>query len=353
MSLYKLIESKVVEFGEIVILLFDHCNLNCSFCPQRHDSFDGTTRKEILSKIPIITKWINENHKTKQFKLHIMGGELFQDFWIEKGYLDIYQEFINDIKKEVNDDKLLIFNFVTNLVFEKTVKVLKFLEENELKVSISYDTKGRFNPSQLNIFKRNVELFKDRIEMCSLVLSKQNIDAITKGDKTFEYLYENFICDFDSFLPSVDKTDFMMPKESEVLEFNKLLIDKYPKCLNVLAFTEENKELKMSCTRGNSLTILHDNTIPKGCSGAAYLTQGLGIESSKSKDPFNVGITINFLEKYNCFECEYYKKCPFTCFIKEDYVKLVQDVDGCLIKKSFHYAEQKKNKNIFFKSATR
>lgn len=350
MSLYKLIENKVSAFGEIVVLFFDHCNLNCSFCPQNHSSLEGTKEEEILSKVPIVVDWINKNQKTQYFKLHIMGGELFQDHWIEKNYLQIYQKFIDQVKDKVSKEKSLYFNFVTNLVFDQTEKVMNFLIKNDLKFSISYDAKGRFNNKQFEVFKRNVEIFKDKIEMCSLVMSKQNIEAITKGDEMFDYLYKNFTCDFDSFLPSVKTTDSMMPKESEVLQFNKLLVDRYPNCLNVTPFTEDEKELKMSCTRGNSLTVLYNNEIPEGCSGALYLTQGLGIENSKSKDPFSVGITTNFFEKYNCFECEFYKRCPFTCFIKEDYEKLIKDVDGCLIKETFRYAEKKKNKVIFLKS---
>jgi organic radical activating enzyme len=348
MSLYKLIDSKVVDWAEIVVCLFDHCNLTCSFCPQEHNSLIGTTKQEILSKTEIISKWINENTRSKYFKIHLMGGELFQDTWIKQGYLQIYQELIDTIMLSINETgKTVVFNFVTNLVFEQTDLVLSFLQKNDLKVSISYDSKGRFNEQQFNVFKKNVEVFKDTIEMVSLVMSQQNIRAITRGDDYFDYLYSNFTCDFDSFLPSVKTTAHMMPKESEVLNFNKLLIDKYPNCLNVRPFVEETTQLKMGCTRGNSLTVLRDNTVPKGCSGAYYLTNG--INQSVSKDPFSVKISLNFFEKYNCFECEYFKRCPFTCFIKEDYEKLVRDVDGCLIKKTFEYAEEK-NKDIFFKS---
>lgn len=351
MSLYKLISSKVIDWAEIVVCLFDHCNLTCSFCPQEHDSLIGTKQQEILSKSHIISKWINENTKTRYFKIHLMGGELFQDMWISQGHLDTYEELMKQIEEQVSrKDITLIFNFVTNLVFDQTDPVLNFLDKHDLKISISYDPKGRFNNQQLGVFKHNVEIFKNKIEMVSLVMSQQNIKAITNGDEYFDYLYSNFTCDFDSFLPSVKTTMHMMPKESEVLNFNKLLIDKYPKCLNVQPFVEETEQLKMGCTRGNSLTVLRDNTVPEGCSGAYYLNNG--VNESVSKDPFSVKISLNFFEKYNCFECEYFKRCPFTCFIKEDYEKLVRDVDGCLIKKTFEYAEEK-SKTIFLKPAPR
>jgi sulfatase maturation enzyme AslB (radical SAM superfamily) len=352
MSLYKLIDSKVTDWAEVVVCLFDHCNLTCSFCPQEHDSLIGTTKEEILSKSKIISKWINENAKTKYFKIHLMGGEVFQDIWISKKYLDIYEELMERIQNDLSrkDEIHVVFNFITNLVFDQTDTVLEFLNKHNLKISISYDPQGRFNTRQLEVFKRNVETFKNKIEMISLVMSQQNIKAITNGDEYFDYLYSNFICDFDSFLPSVKTTIHMMPKESEVLKFNKFLIDNYPKCLNVRPFLEDEIQLKMSCTRGNSLTVLRDNTVPRGCSGAYYLTNG--VNESVSKDPFSVKISLNFFEKYNCFECEYFKRCPFTCFIKEDYEKLVRDVDGCLIKKTFEYVNEKKSKTIILKPSS-
>jgi hypothetical protein len=337
MDLYKLIDSKVIDYAEIIVCLFDHCNMTCVFCPQEHDSKLGASRDEIMSKVPSIVNWINENSRSTYFKLHLMGGELFQDEWVDAGFLDHYQDFIDAIRNAVPADKHLVPNFVTNLVFERTDAVKAFLDKNSLKVSSSYDPKGRFNGSQFAVFKRNVEIFKPNVEMFSIVLTRQNMRAVINGDEYFDYLYQNFTTDWDSLIPAIEGvSETLMPKESEMLEFYKHLVDHYPKCLNITYFTEPSYNNKMSCTRGNNFTVMRDGSIPNGCSGAVLIREGA------SKDTWSPIIVQKFFDQYNCFECEYFKTCSFTCFIKNDYKKIVRDVGECVFKETYKYVDSKK-----------
>lgn len=338
-EIYSVIENKVIDHAEVIVCLFEHCNLSCVFCPQDHDSMIGASKEKILGKSANIVKWINNNTRSTDVRLHVMGGELFQDVWINENFLDVYQELIDTITKEVDPNKNLIFNFVTNLVFDETEKVLKFLNNNNLKISVSYDSKGRFNKSQLRTFKRNVEIFKDKIQMISLVSTLQNMQAVINGDEYFDYLYNTFPCDWDSFLPSVESSEHMMPKESDLLKFYKHLVDHYPNCTNVEHFTTDEHQKKMTCTRGNNFTILHDDSIPKGCSGTVLL------KDKSTKDLASDQIVIQFFKTYNCFECEYFKKCPFTCFIKSDYNKLQRDVGECVFKLTFDHVNNAKQNN--------
>ena len=89
--LYKIIDTKVIDYAELVVCLFDHCNLRCVFCPQDHELLEGASEKEILSKVPGIVDWINNNQRSTYFKVHVMGGELFQDQFIQDGFLNYYQ----------------------------------------------------------------------------------------------------------------------------------------------------------------------------------------------------------------------------------------------------------------------
>lgn len=334
--LYDLIDQKIINYAELVVNLFDHCNMKCVFCPQDHNSTEGASRELIMSKVPSIVNWINTNSRSKYFKVHIMGGELFQDYWIDQGFLKIYKEFIDAINYKVSLDRQVVFNFVTNLVFNNQQAIREFLLTNDLKVSVSYDLKGRFTGDQKEIFKQNIEFFQDMIEMISLVATKQNIQSLLyREDSYFDYLYSKFTMDWDSYLPSVKIAEKMMPKESELLAFYKRLVDEYPKCLNVQHFLNGKYENKMSCTRGNSYTVLFDNSNPAGCSGSVLLRDG------NTKDLGSTKIMENFFEKYNCFECEYYKQCSFTCFIRADYSKIEQDIDGCVFKHTFDYVKNR------------
>lgn len=331
MDIYDLIDTKVVRYGEIVVCLFEHCNLRCAFCPQDHSSIVGASYEEITSKIEPIVKWINNNPRQQDYKIHLMGGELFQDRWIEEGFLDYYQDLITLISARANAK--VHFNFITNLVFENRKPVMDFLNRNELKVSISYDPAGRFSKSDLETFTRNIIYFQDHIEMVSIVATKQNIDRIIIGDQLFEDLYANYTCDFDHFLPGVATSRILMPSEKELFEFYKVLVNKYPRCLNIDHFVNDKPANKMICTRGNSLTIMPDGAKPQGCSGSVFLKDAQTEELGGPK------IVENFLDKYNCFECEYFQRCPLSCFIKEDYKHIEQDMDECVFKATFRYAD--------------
>lgn len=331
MSIYDLIDAKVVKYGEIVVCLFEHCNLKCVFCPQDHNNTVGASRDEIMAKVEPIVDWINNNSRTQAYKIHLMGGELFQDRWIDAGLLDVYEEFIQAIDDQTTAE--VHFNFITNLVFTRYTDIMYFLARNDLQFSISYDAAGRFSKSDLELFERNLRYFQDRITMVSLVATKQNINRIVDGDYLFEILYQNYTCDFDHFLPSVATSRVLMPSEKDLFEFYKVLVTKYPKCLNIDHFVNKKPANKMICTRGNSLTIMPDGAKPQGCSGAVFLKE------AQTEELGGPVIVENFLDKYNCFECEYFQRCPLSCFIKEDYKHIDQDMDECVFKATFRYAD--------------
>ena len=104
MSFYNVIDNKVVTYCEIVCCLFEHCNLNCVFCPQDHNSIVGANEQDILSKADIVSDYIIANQRSTEFAIHIMGGELFQDKWIDLGFINIYQKFIDRINQRLPKD---------------------------------------------------------------------------------------------------------------------------------------------------------------------------------------------------------------------------------------------------------
>lgn len=338
-STYDLIRSKVIDHSEIVVNFFDYCNMSCVFCPQDHNNKDGIGKDEILSKIPFILNYIHNNEKTTTFLLHLMGGELFQDDLIESGILDYYSEFIKQLE-ENKKDKILNYNFSTNLIFSKTKEVLEFCKKHDLKLSVSYDCDGRFNKSQLEKFKQNIDIFSQHIKLISSVLTKPNIKKIIEGDSYLDYLYSQFDCYWDHLLLSDKKLEYLLPAESDLLKFYIHLIDHYPNSINIQQFLrKETKTTKMSCTRGNSFTILYDNSIPRGCSSSALMKGNL--ENSKTSDLGTTKIIDNFLLENECLSCEYYQRCNLSCFVHNDYKHLIKDVTSCVFKEVFKYADTK------------
>jgi len=331
---YDIIKTKIIDHAEIVVNFFDYCNMRCSFCTQDHDSKVGASRDEILSKVPHISRYVERN-KSSEFLLHLMGGELFQDDLINKNFLEYYSEFIEQLNNSCRSDATLQYNFITNLVFEEKEKIMEFLDKHSLDIAISYDPRARFSAKQFEIFKKNVEYFKGRIRMVSCVMTNQNMSAIIKGDSYFDYLYDNFDIHWDHMLVGDDKLHMMMPTEEETKNFYIHLVDNYPKCQNMAQFFEKQKPLKMGCTRGNSFTLFADNSVPFGCSGSVVM------KSVNTKDNWSSKVVSNFLDENMCLSCEYFQRCHLTCFIHNDYAKLVKDPQGCPYKQVFDYVESK------------
>ena len=66
---------------------------------------------------------------------------------------------------------------------------------------------------------------------------------ITTGDKYFDYLYETFDCYWDHLVPFPSITS---PTKKELYDFNIFLIENYPQCKNLIAFTNHNSFNKMN-----------------------------------------------------------------------------------------------------------
>jgi hypothetical protein len=334
LSLYQVIKDKIIDYVEIVVLFTEHCNLKCVFCPQDHDDITGANYNSIMSKAPKVVEFINNNPKTN-FVLHLMGGELFQDLFLEQNLTIAYGDFIEYVRKHTDAGKTVDFLFVTNLVYEGIEQVKGFCRKYNLQMNVSYDPSGRFNERDFELFKRNVELFKPYIHLISLVITKPSIDKMLAGDEYFDYLYNNFACDWDQLLPGKNFNPALMPSESELFTFYKLLVDRYPKCNNIKYFTEKRQQAKMSCTRGSSHTILTDGSSPQGCSGSVLL-KGNTTENLGSTKIIEI-----FLEQNECLTCEYFSRCSFTCFIKNDYKHINRDMGKCVFKEVYKYVESK------------
>jgi sulfatase maturation enzyme AslB (radical SAM superfamily) len=68
------------ETGEIIVTLFELCDLNCVFCNQDHNSIVGM--ESIVKKSDTVIEVIKHLQTTKsktEFTVNFMGGEIFSD----------------------------------------------------------------------------------------------------------------------------------------------------------------------------------------------------------------------------------------------------------------------------------
>lgn len=337
MSIQDIIQNKVPDYAEIEIFFFEHCNLRCVHCFQDHLSKEGMDRERILTKISLIEDFFKRTPKNEVI-LNVMGGELFQDDILEE-FLPIYSEFISGVERLSQEyNKSCRFNFVTNLLATNHNLLKSWLDDHGLKLSVSYDLSGRFNSHQIETFKKNIEEYREYIGLICLVATKQNINLLLKSrDPYYDYLYNNFDCYWDQLTPGPTVPTILVPTEKEYLNFLKHLIDYYPKCTNLDSFTNKKQFNKMSCPSLNKLLIEADNR-----------TSSCRIHQHKKSDDFISSVSDtndNIIEKWikdkDCFSCEYFQRCPFSCFVRHDWKRLVRDFDGCIYKETFRYADEK------------
>jgi len=135
------LKDKVPDSTEIELHLFEFCNLSCSFCGQDHDSEEGLNT--VSEKAKQVIDFMQKSGKTSHI-VNSMGGEIFNDLVPDETlsqYWDFYTE-INDWC--INNNHKVRFNWVTNLIFQKSERVLDLITRmrdvsGNAYISTSYD----------------------------------------------------------------------------------------------------------------------------------------------------------------------------------------------------------------------
>ena len=90
--------SKENNTGELIVSLFELCNLACPMCPQNHN--DKSNLDTVLNKIPNIKLSLDALKKKGKtsVSINLMGGELLLDELPDQIFLD-YGILINEIRQ--------------------------------------------------------------------------------------------------------------------------------------------------------------------------------------------------------------------------------------------------------------
>lgn len=334
----QLLESKRDPEQEYTIHLFEYCNLSCAFCWQDHDETIGIDT--ILDKLVPIESFLSKEMKTNVI-FNLMGGEVFASSVFNNEMLETYKKLIVGIK-ELSEkyNKKLSINWVSNLVTDKVSMIddlLQYSVDNEIKTQLvtSYDPRGRFNSKALETFKANMEYFGDRVSCISMLMSKPNVEFLMKyGDQYFQKLYDQgkYIY-FDYYMPD-QSAEYQFVSDALLYDFFRWLIDKYPRVDPVNGWIQNNFNY-LSCR--TSKLILADGTM---CLCGNLVQDGKSIVkyASKIEKKDNTNIEEKFIGKYNCFSCEYFKRCGMGCFMRHDY-KFMEELDECVYKLTHRYID--------------
>ena len=323
--------SKRTDMGEIILTLFELCDLNCLFCNQDHNSIFGLDT--VLDKIEQVKQTVEVLRKNKNktnFVVNIMGGEIFSDRVPDKTF-DDYATLVDLIRGYATEQEITIEpRFVTNFVWHKKDRVRNLIEKTKTKMGTSYDPAGRFNKEQFEIFQANVREFTPYIKGANVIMTKQNIEKFMKGQVPFfDYMYENFNIYFDYYTPERNM-NVLMPKDVELRDFIKLIVDKYPNCHPFVDFKIKTKK-SMTCM--DTFTIMPDASFGS-CS--ILLTDLKEIKFIPSKRDLEE----QWFEEYNCLSCEHFSRCSLGCFLS-NHIKGSRTQKECWLKEVYDYVDEK------------
>lgn len=321
------IHGKRPSTGEIIVTLFEKCNLSCLFCNQDHDSTLGMD--SIVDKIHAIKSVIDrlQTKGKKDFSIHLMGGEIFSDDLADELFQD-YATLIDLIHQHCAEHDIPVsVSVVTNMVWERKERIRQFLDATGVDVMSSYDPAGRFNPRSLEIFKNNVLEFKDYIKTINVVITKPTIDKFLKNQiPFFDYLYDNFPIYFDQYGPEKNQK-LLMATDVQVRDFMKYLVDHWPKVMPVRDYFSKIKS-QMTCM--DTYTVMPDGR----WGGCGFF------ESIEKVIPIKAITEQQWLDGYNCLECEHFKRCSLGCFMS-NHVKDMRTQEQCWLKEVYDYVDSK------------
>lgn len=336
-----LLKDKAPDYTEIEISFFELCNMHCRFCWQ--DNYNPTGITSIAEKANIVIDYLKSHHDKLQpnIQVHMLGGELFQD---DVDYYNQYLEFVLSIKEYCDQtlpEKNLQFVFLTNINFQKfetQVHLHIFIEQMKLEnvnfiLTTSWDPTGRPLKGDIDTkFHKNITTFKEYLSEITFVLTRPTIKRLLQGNTAYLDLLveQGFNIDYDYYMPTKEVND-MMPSDRELLEVITMLKARYPGMNKVKAWTEKTDSPgKLTCASLNKITILPDGTL----TNCRHLNYDQSDFDSKITNEANADMILNYVTKRECLSCEYFYKCPMSCFVMSDHKKFLEqkELDECFYK---------------------
>lgn len=326
--LVDILADKKGDLKEAHLILFEKCNLRCSFCHQDHDSEVGMDPKDMMRKAKTL---IEQSDPDQPIVINITGGELFSDDipdWMFGYYYSIGHILLQHFKRA----KLV---YGTNLVYQKVYRVERMMHQLSARVSqkqsvslaTSYDPAGRFNAAQREQFFENLNYIGLWVDTVNVVITKQNIEVFLKEqeDPQVKEMCEDFDVYFDHYIPS-ERYEEHQPSETQIKDLYLKLNDRYPKSYPLVGW----KENQVNVTTCRSTKIINSDGIVTTCWSEAgkdaILDEGLGLAAKNRAEE-------RFLEHYECLACEYYQRCGLRCFLHHSFVE--SDSKVCQIKEMF------------------
>lgn len=320
-----ILREKKGKWKEAHLILFERCNMRCSFCHQDHDSKVGLSGDLMIDKALTL---LRVTHPDTPIVVNLTGGELFMNEITDEVF-ETYYQIGRMILNHFHDVKLV---YGTNLVYHDTARVRYLIErlrliDPKVYLATSYDPAGRFNPAQRDLFFKNLAELDDLISTVNVVITKQNIALFLEGKEGEElsWMCEKYDVYFDHYIPSTMYA-YHQPDEDLISAMYIALNEKYPNSYPI----KDWKSNVINETTCRSTKIINKDGVVSTCWSEAGKDAILDeAEGLKAKDAAEVA----FVEHYGCFTCEYYSRCGLRCFLHD--TVLGEKSKDCSIKKMF------------------
>jgi len=336
--------------GELIVVLFELCNLTCQACFQDHNSVIGID--QVREKFDIIAHALDtlKGREKDTVLVNIMGGELFSD-QLPDSIFDDYIFLINKLRvyaKEINLD--IRISFPSNMIWSKKERIKSFLDISKVGLNESYDPAGRFNKTTLEQFKTNITEFKEYIQAVGVVMTKPSINKFMSNNAPyFDYIYENFELNFDHYTHSERakvKPEILMPKDTDFREFYKFMIDNYPRA-NPFCDTASPLQQPMSCMR--TMYVFPDSSFGSCGSVEQIIKPIASVENRKviklvniSDSPLEKTIEATWHKEYDCLSCEHLQRCSMGCFLNNHFYN-TRTQEACWLKEVYDFVDSRKS----------
>lgn len=314
----------------IDVILFKHCNMNCLHCFQAHPFFDinldyiKQVPENLWTKIDIELKKHTTYHG---IKLSVRGGEIFQDIISNEIFIQ-YKRIFTYIKTKLKENYpnfYFLSEIISNGMFTKIDRVIDLLTELKTKISLSYDSWGRFHTEkQKEIYNTTYSklLAKNLIELITITLTKHTINTSLLTNDLLKFNKDNVGIDFNYYIPLND-TDKNSATDTDLFNFFKYLVDnrifKNSYITDIIKNILDPKyKINTHCNCKNIITF-YNNTIYRACHVDEHeedLFSFYGKETINIKNKNAVKIITDLgINKRGCKMCENYNNCSGYCWM--------------------------------------
>lgn len=320
-----LLREKKGRWKEAHLILFELCNMSCSFCHQDHDSRVGLDGGLMIDKM---TTLLATSSVDTPMVVNITGGELFMDDISD----EVFETYFQIGKMALSHFKDVKLVFGTNLTYHNTERVRALIERlreihDNVWLATSYDPAGRFNPSQRELFLKNLSLLGHLTKTVNVVITKQNINLFLEGREgdEFAWLCQEYDVYFDHYIPS-QLYQHHQPDEDLISALYIALNNKHP---NSYPIKDWKQNIVNETTCRSTKIITKDGIVSTCWSEAgkdAIIDEAEGLIAKDNAE-------VAFIEHYGCFECVYYTRCGLRCFLHD--TVLGSKSKDCSIKRMF------------------